>query len=155
MTPAILLYRGRGVISTAIKWRTWGCYSHAALLTSRGTVIEAWHFGGVREVPFQPSDSVDAFQVLGATEETWRQVEDFMRSQVGKPYDFLGIIRFLFRLDSANEAWFCSELVAEAFALAGIPLLNREAHRISPACIGSSPLMIKVESNQHRRPTRA
>lgn len=145
MGPAILLYRGRGFISKAIMWRTWGIYSHAALLTASGTVIEAWHFGGVREAPFVDDPAVDKFVIRGATPAQWIMVEDYMRSQVGQPYDYLGILRFLLRLDSHNTAWFCSELLAEAWREAGLPLLIRPSHQISPQCIATSPLLFRID----------
>lgn len=55
------------------------------------------------------------------------------RSQVGKPYDWLGVAGIGFRRRWQDEdAWFCSELVAWAFAEAGTPLFREHAWRITP-----------------------
>jgi len=152
----VACYKGKSLMSRAIMWLNWSDYSHAALITSRGTVIEAWgegfFQGSVREVPFlwsqhKPGTDVDVFEPIDI--EPWQcaMVEAMARSQVGKPYDWRGVFRFLSRsTPSVDGAWFCSELVAAAFAAAKFPLLNRVPQKIFPGLIPASPrLRLKTD----------
>ena len=57
------------------------------------------------------------------------------RSQLGKGYDYFGLLGILARQRNwqSTEDWFCSELVAWAFAEAGYPLFRVElGSRIVP-----------------------
>lgn len=55
------------------------------------------------------------------------------RAQIGKPYDWRGILGFWLRRDwQSDKAFICSELIAWAFASTGQPLFRQDAHRISP-----------------------
>lgn len=150
----VACYKGKSLMSKAIMWLNWDVYSHVALITERGTVIEAWgegfFQGSVREVPFlwsqhKPGTDVDVFEPIDI--EPWQcaMVEAMARSQVGKPYDWRGVFRFLSRsTPSVDGAWFCSELVAAAFAAAKFPLLNRVPQKIFPGMVAASPRLRKV-----------
>jgi len=148
----ILLYKGIGPFSRAIRFRTrvlsWlppeMDYSHVAWGTDRDTVIEAWP-PEVREVGFhdghRPGTMVHQFSVALSPDQEQR-LELCLRSQIGKDYDWLGILGFLTRDDLAqrNGKWFCSELIAYAFEAAGKPLLARiRPHRMLPGMIALSP----------------
>jgi uncharacterized protein YycO len=150
----IFLYKGISPISRAIVFRTrvssWLpdelAYSHAAWGTSDTTVVEAWK-DGVREVQFErdhrPGTIVDLYHINLAREQV-EGINDFLRAQIGKPYDWLGILGFLVRSDRAHRKtkWFCSELIAEALDLVGKPLLSRcPAHRMLPGMIALSPYL--------------
>jgi uncharacterized protein YycO len=145
----ILLYKGKSLISKAIRWRTWGPYSHAAWWLEDGTVIEAWHKGGVThsESPatlHTPGTVIDVFGVPGIYSFA---VEQFLKEQVGKQYDFAAVLRgFTFRLDRANpEKWFCSELVHSAAIAGGVPLLERiPPWKVDPTKISYSPIIEHV-----------
>lgn len=148
-------YRGKSWVSRAIRVLTYSEYSHTAVRfmcdlevgTDRGVrkiaagnVIEAWS-GGVRLVkdlsaqhtPGTPVDLFELKQPLTAGEAT--QMAAFLVQQLGKPYDYVNVMRFvpLARLLAPRPAagwWtrshvFCSELAMEAFATAGRPLLER------------------------------
>lgn len=59
---------------------------------------------------------------------------DFLRSQIGKPYDTLGILGAALDRDWRNpSSWFCSELIAAALETCGYlnPLTAMNSH-ISP-----------------------
>ena len=61
------------------------------------------------------------------------QLIGFLESQVGKRYDFGGIIALPFRKPwHGKSKWFCSELVAAALLAAGLPRMRIEAHRVTP-----------------------
>lgn len=145
--PCILLFRGRGLISTAIRWQTRSQYSHAALLFPGGkSLVEAWQFHGVQERDISDWQGIDRFAVPSATADQWRTVLEFAQQQVGKSYDYRGVFRFLSRTPaSTDDAWFCSELVFAAFEHAGIKLLHEtSANAVSPAMLALSPLTFKA-----------
>jgi hypothetical protein len=53
---------------------------------------------------------------------------DFLREQVGKPYDTLAIVAFALDRDwRSTDAWFCDELVAAGLEHAGV------VHKLAPS----------------------
>lgn len=140
----ILLFRGRGLISTLIRWQTRGRYAHAAILFPDGeTIIEAWPGPGVRQKKMTDWDGVTVFDVPSHPKEQIDQAVDFARTQLGKKYAYLDIVRFITRTKGNEQnSWFCSELVFAAFQKAGIDLLARiPAWEVSPQGLSISPLM--------------
>ncbi|MBW1672137.1 MAG: hypothetical protein JRJ45_00575 [Deltaproteobacteria bacterium] len=125
----ILAYKGRSIFSKLIKIQTRSDYSHVAFLLDDGTVIEAWALLGVRHVasPTEAHKSgtvIDTFEI--ESEYDSLATMDFLKSQLGKKYDYRGIVRFLTRRKSpADDRWFCSELVMEALRRGGLDLQER------------------------------
>lgn len=149
MKPRIALYRGRSLLSRVIRWRTWSVYSHAAWLCASGTVIEAWTKGGVRHVAnlsvaHTPGTIVDLYEITA--EVDYAAAELFLKRQLGKPYDFLGILGFILRRRCQEESrWFCSELVFSAVLAGGLRLLNTlDPWQVSPGELATSPFLTKV-----------
>lgn len=145
----IALYRGKSVVSRLIRWRTWSDYSHAAWLCLDGTVLDAWQKGGVRHVAnisvgHKPNTPVEFFSVDITPAERIR-IEKFLRDQVGKKYDFHGVLKFISRRKTTHDQqrkWFCSELVSAAFNRIGHPLLARiRDEQVSPGLLAISPLL--------------
>lgn len=144
----IALYRGTSLISKLIRWQTRGEYSHAAVILLDSTAIEAWHKPGqVRRQQslsqgHTPGTAVDIFDVELEPRQEFA-CEDFLRRQLGAPYDFMAIARFLTKRDAdSQEKWFCSELVFAAYEFAGVELLqNITANRVHPSMLSYSPLL--------------
>lgn len=151
--PAIAMYRGRSKLSRLIRWWTRGPYSHAAIVTTAGTVIEAWT-KGVREVAsvstdHAPGTQVDLFAVEGLTPERAKVMEDFARAQIHKAYDYRGLFGFLTRSTHDNEkAWFCSELAVAALRYGGLRPFSdmAPAWKVSPTVLAWSPGLQYVRS---------
>lgn len=141
----VLLFRGRGVISALVRWQTRSVYSHAALLLPDGQILESWQGAGVRVRSFSDWSGVECFSVHGATPAKWRQAVDFGLQQVGSGYDYVSVLRFISRRNAPdNGRWFCSELVAAALQVAGLPLLSRvDPAEVSPAMLSWSPLLVR------------
>jgi len=141
--PCVLLFRGRGTISAAIRWQTRSQYSHAALYTPEGHVLEAWQGEGVRVTVLTDWSNVDAFGVAGMTEAHWYKACEWARTKVGHGYDYWAVCRFVSRrLMPANDNWFCSELVFSALLHAGVaPLMRINAAEVSPGLLACSPLL--------------
>jgi uncharacterized protein YycO len=144
--PAILLFRGRGILSTLIRWQSRGKYSHAAILLPNGRIVESWQGSGVRIKKLKDWRDIDAFAVPGMTTAQWDDAIEFAIGQVGKGYDYLGVLRFVSRRPSPeNERWFCSELVFDALRHAGVDLFERiEGWAVSPGLLEISPRLEPV-----------
>lgn len=144
--PSILLFRGRGLVSSLIRWQSRGDYAHAALLLPSGQVLESWQGAGVRVKTLTDWDGIDRFAVPSMTEAQWADALGFARSKIGAGYDYWGVARFLSRRRaSANDRWFCSELVFAALAHAGVRLFERvEPWAVSPGLLALSPLLNQI-----------
>jgi len=148
----ILLYKGKSWISKVIKWQTFGSYSHAAWWLRDGTVIEAWHKGGVthNDSPatlHTPGTEIDVFDFESGTGFQPVDSEAFLFNQVGKKYDFAPVIRgFVFRVMRDNpDKWFCSELIHSAATAGRLPLLARVSDwKIHPTLLSYSPRLIQI-----------
>lgn len=144
----VLLFRGRGVISALVRWQTRSIYSHSAILLPDGRILEAWQGSGVRIRDLPSGGGIEHFKVKGITPAQWRQAIAFGRDQLGKGYDYVSVLRFVSRRNAPeNGRWFCSELVAAALQVAGLPFLSRvDPAEVSPAMLSWSPLLIREES---------
>ena len=145
----VALYRGTSVVSRLIRWRTWSDYSHAAWVCEDGTVLDAWQKGGVRHVAnisigHKPGTPVEFFQADLTPREIGR-IKAFLRKQVGKKYDWHGVLKFISRRRTTadqQKKWFCSELISAAFAYADCRLLVRiRDEQVSPGLLSFSPLL--------------
>lgn len=138
---SIRLVRDPGISSRIICWWTWGKWSHVEIVTSRG-YLGARLNGGVKVRPFGYVDPVE--QSIRSIEVTPDQYAVFMAyadKQIGKPYDWFGLLGFGIHHDTADdpEKWFCSEYVTACFEKAGVPILDTShAYRISPRDVGLS-----------------
>jgi len=143
MNYRILLFRGKGPISRAIRWQTRSQYSHAALQLPSGAIVESWQGAGVQYREDVSYANVDAFTVPSMTKDQWIVAAQFCLSHIGDRYDYRGVFRFLTRVKPRwDNRWFCSELVFEALQQAGCRLLhNVTSGQVSPAMLSLSPLL--------------
>jgi uncharacterized protein YycO len=68
---------------------------------------------------------------------------DYAKEQVGKPYDWLGVVGIVLKRNWQNDKhWFCSELVAASCIKAGYPLIDvKNPGRVTPSMIYQSKLI--------------
>lgn len=149
----VVLFKGRGLMSRLIEWQTRGDYSHAAIFDEdTGTLYESWQTDGVHKKAdwnVHNDPTVDFFKFQHTKEEA-ETIRAFLESQLGKKYDWLGVVRFVSRTQlkaDAKEKWFCSELVTAALAAAGIRLFkNTEPCEVPPDLIKRSVVLSKYPS---------
>jgi uncharacterized protein YycO len=147
----LLFSHGNDLISRLIRWQTRGDYSHVAIELENATIIEAWHKGGVLHHPdaaafakIHPGAIVTPFTIRDISSKKMTKARNFLLGEVGKPYDFRAVFRFVSRVPATkNNRWFCSELAAAAFAHAGMPLLHQEPEHISPRDLAMSPFLCR------------
>jgi len=142
----VLLFRGCGVLSRLIRRATHCDYSHAGLLFRyRGRVYCLEAVGkGVRLTPV--SRLLDHYPegvfycAVEAPDPVRESALEFGFQQLSLGYDVLGLVRFALALLLAkrlpakpDQRWFCSELVAAAYRVAGVPLTDQLPCYTSPA----------------------
>jgi uncharacterized protein YycO len=116
---------------------TWSQWSHCIVVEDDEFVIDATlRHGGVRRrrladvlAEYPKRDVVE----IALTAEQEQKALDFVRAQIGKPYDVGAIFGFIARQDWASpERWFCNELAEAALREAGRPRFRDELNRITP-----------------------
>lgn len=124
---------------SVINWFDHGSFAHVDSVLPDGTLL------GARSDTAQPGVQIRAADymtfknpvraALTAPDDTVAAYYNFIRSQIGKPYDMTGIVGFAFGRDWHNpNAWFCSELVAAGLEQSGFlqfPLIQ-PANKIAP-----------------------
>lgn len=113
---------GSGLGSGMIKWFGHGAYSHVDAMLPDGTLLGARNddIDGVPAgVQIRPESYVAHETVkrvtLPATADQEALFYAFMRSQIGKPYNKIGIYAFAVNASwSSVDAWFCSQVVTAA-----------------------------------------
>jgi uncharacterized protein YycO len=143
---SILLFKGKGLISSLVRWQTRSEYAHAAILFPDGvTLVESWPFVGVRIKKITDWSNITVFDIPSANSLQLDGALKFAISQAGKKYAWLDIMRFITRTKGdQQDSWFCSELVFASFQKAGINLLERiKANAVSPELLSVSPLLVE------------
>lgn len=118
------------VLIRAVTWSQW---SHVALVDGDEVIEATWP--AVRVAPLAGVIAAhSAHVIVDLPCHSPAEVIKAARSQVGKPYDLTALFGLLMHRDWQEEdRWFCSELVAWAFAQGGSPLFRSEAlHRVTP-----------------------
>jgi uncharacterized protein YycO len=111
-------------------------------------VIEAREGFGVRLLPaieHRRGETHELFTVRDLTDAVADTVWEFARGQLGKPYDWTMVLRFISRRQESRKSrgkWFCSELVYASFQKAGVDLLrDTDPWEVSPGLLARSPLL--------------
>ena len=126
---------GWPVVSPLISWWTGHWANHCDLMTGDRNMISAMPLFGVQEWPQRvvTANKVE-FVRVECTEQQRAKALLYARTQIGKPYDYGGVISFPFRSKwSEQSKWFCSELTAAALDVAGVIRVDKRVNRISPA----------------------
>lgn len=152
----ILGYKGKGLISRLIQFQTRSPYSHVAIELDDGSVVEAWHRGGVAHSEnwmtlHKPGTEVDVFDLNygGLCNFNKEAAAEWALKQVGKAYDFVSVMRFLSRRTApANDKFFCSELVESAIRAGGGKLLNGNPSEHSPRDTLMSPCLSFIKTRK-------
>lgn len=150
----ILLHSGPGFISRAIRFQTRSAWNHASLLFDDRYVIEAREFKGVVRTPVsdiikamtkEPRLRVAVYDFAEPLTETEiERARQHAENQLGLPYDYGAVFRFISRRASViNGRWFCSELVTEVANMATRPLFRETAAwEVSPGLIPRTPVLV-------------
>ncbi|MDX2168267.1 MAG: YiiX/YebB-like N1pC/P60 family cysteine hydrolase [Deltaproteobacteria bacterium] len=149
----ILCFRGRGLVSGAIRWLTRSPYSHVGLVyvfKQRVFCLEATGIGVhlilMSELVKRYHGGIDYYALRDVPPESRDAAIDFGFGQLGKLYDHAGILRFFWfllvgarRRSRERSFWYCSEIVAECYRAAGVTLVPGRVGYVSPADLAASP----------------
>jgi cell wall-associated NlpC family hydrolase len=160
----ILLSADAGIASAGIRLLTTSPVSHAAVYVGAAEVAEALG-GGVRlrtmAKVMEEESVVAVFRHPALDDERAYRLSAFAREQVGKPYDYVGVMMHapfalqrrvcelpgmptLLReaclsmlatfqlIHGGDDRFFCSQFVLEAYRMAGLPLTRARPHWVSP-----------------------
>lgn len=123
--------RNKSLVSKLIRVFCWSNWSHVEFATTTGYL--GAQADGVKIRPFTYQSCESIFRYVDCTIPQYNQVIDYATKQIGKPYDFTGIINLVFHRNwREKDSWFCSELVAASFEAAGIYLIRDDVTRITP-----------------------
>lgn len=165
----ILLSTGGAKVSTIIRGATVSRFSHAALYIGEGQIVEAIGSGvTLQSLRDAMSDDtlVSVYRRMRMSAEQAHQVVRYVRQQVGKLYDYTGVVGAgvtspsgfvislflspivtvggiaadLYNRANPDAAYYCSELVALAFESANVPL-GSGAASTTPADISRSHVL--------------
>jgi hypothetical protein len=106
--------------------RAW--MSHVDSVMADGRLLGAQNVGGVqiREPNYEQFSRAERVSIP-VTDKQEELYWDFLREQIGKPYDTLAIVAFALDRDwRSPDAWFCDELVAAGLEHAGL------VHKLAP-----------------------
>ncbi|MDO5609476.1 MAG: hypothetical protein Q4G62_01610 [Pseudomonadota bacterium] len=132
-TVRVIFTRNHRIGSILLRGFLWSGWSHCAIIDG-DEVIEAVAGVGVRRQPLHALiDSASHHAIIDIPARNPAAVIAAARSQIGKPYDWLGVIGIgLRRRWQSADAWFCSELTAWAFAAGGTPIVRVGEFRVTP-----------------------
>lgn len=150
----ILLYDRDGLMNAFIRFKRGEKYSHVAIASSPGHVIEAiqgkslderpLRFDGLKAI-YRHTEPIDF-------EAGYRWFENEAR---GQKYDWIGLLSFAWAKFQGrqNDKMFCSEFVARFFAKIGKPLFSdiTDADAVSPGMIPYSPFVKPVWIHPDKR----
>lgn len=107
--------RRHGIGSLLLRTYMWDAWSHCGLVDG-DDVIEALIPHGVCRTPLAAFiKRSSAYEIIEIPVPNAEVVLAAVRRQVGKPYDYAGVLGIWFRRNWENtDRWFCSELVAWA-----------------------------------------
>lgn len=131
----LLFTRRRHLGSWLIRLVTWSEYSHVDIIINDSFALGAIAGKGVT---IRRIDDVLAISSKATLMELpdidGRKVVDFLEKQLGKPYDWSGILGiWAHRNWQEDDSWSCAELVAAASAAGGYsPFDSKFQHRITP-----------------------
>ena len=138
----VILVQGRGPISSIIRYFTGNSYTHSACYIGDWKIIES-DWDGVWENTLDKyiDDVYHVYRHPTASKEQLNHAVEWMKMRQGAKYDYLGILgialaimgkKKINKLDNTDRYW-CSELVADGFLHADIPLyVHPKTYRVSP-----------------------
>lgn len=170
----IIVSTGRGFTSGTIRTGTGSDYSHAILYIGDGRVVEAISEGVVERelsLPLGEATLAVALRRRFMTDQARQFVVTSAREQRGKPYDYVGaagaglthkrgmLVALMFPrasytlylaakqnalAENRDKKFFCSELVARCYELAGLPISGEEPSFTTPRAVRVSPQLMYV-----------
>ena len=144
----ILLYDRKGWVNKLIKFKRGEKYSHAAIASYPGYMLEAVQGKMCDEYPLRLDGLAAIYRHREDEVDFELGYEWFQQEARGQKYDWLGLLSFSFAQFQGreNNKMFCSEFVARFFAKISAPLFSTvtDADAVSPGMIPYSPRVYSI-----------
>ena len=140
----IVFTAGMGWTGFVTRFATWGTAGHVAFELPDGRYLDATPSLGVAVHEGLAGEIVGRFTVSCEPDvEAHALAWAHLQAEEHKVYDWTALIGMAVRRDWHNpSAWFCSEIVAQAFEYAGFPLLRADhLNRVTPRDLMMSPCL--------------
>lgn len=144
----------RSPVSALIRFFTWSKYSHVdVIMSDENLVIGAYPGTGVTIAGrHQRVAESKRWAIMDLGDVPIEYVEEHLKSQIDKKYDWGGVLGFLSRRNwDKDDRWFCSELVVWACEQVGYRLFAERSNRITPRDLYISP-MLEFRAGNERKP---
>ena len=131
----LLFTRRHHIGSHIIRAVTWSEYSHVDLLLNESQVIGAAAFKGVVVAPISTRlEGASKAILMGVPVKSVSDAEAFAYAQLGKPYDWPGVIGIGLHRDwQHDDKWSCAEFAAATLRYAGTNLFaDKFYQRVTP-----------------------
>ena len=119
MKIGLAFTKPQSLAGKAVVWRTYDKYSHSVIVMG-----DTLYSSQIPRVVKKPVDGypIAALYEFDVSEETYRAVEAWLESRVGKWYDVLSLVGWLLGIRSIqwNRFHFCHEFCHEALVRAGV-----------------------------------
>jgi len=120
--------------SATVRWWTNSLFDHVEIVVDDATSIGSRPRGGVQIHPFSVFDNrkICDWTLMrysgNLSKNTKNGIINFAKSQIGKPYDWYGILGIAIKKNIEKESeWFCSEFVNTAFFKNNVTLIPRKS----------------------------
>lgn len=151
-TINLVFSRSHNPGSLLIRLLTWSTWSHVALIDGDQVIEAVWP--RVREISLDEFKSLhSATEIVSLLCYDEKAIIAAARSQIGKPYDWTAVIGIGLHRDwQEDDSWFCSELVAWAFAKARNALFRTDRmRRVTPENLWMLAPYRPTQENQQSR----
>lgn len=145
----IILTTTAATVSKAIRWGTKSDISHAMVCVQHGSVIDATsegvHARNPQRLFFDDKCALHVFRLgAGPSPEQAEKICQFVRERIGSEYSTREAVRTVV---GGSSQWtrkqFCSRLIAQAYASAGIALVD-DPNYCAPADLAKCDLLVVV-----------
>lgn len=148
----VVLTAQDAVVSRKIRKATGSDFSHAILYVGDGSYIhsdsEGVHASNTQRLLIENPANVQVYRLIVRDSQAIQKICEYARSEIGKQYSVSEAIKSTLRRrtssPTASNRQFCSRLVAQAYAYAGILLVSNPDY-CYPQDIGNSNLLHRVE----------
>ena len=126
-------YRGQRIFSKIIQWRTFSEFSHCSVEID-GYIYEAIEGTWVRRIKAlktAPKSLIYTIEKV-ITPEQHKNAKKWVKSQLSKPYDYIGLLAFLWvpKRRKTDEKYWCSEFICVLCEYIG--MLEEQIFPVSP-----------------------
>ena len=140
----VFVVHGKHLISRIIRIVTDSHWNHATMYIGKGKYIEANNEGvEIKSLEEYKDKNFEIYRHTRTSRKQQKKIVDHAKKEVGKVYDLFQIIQLFFyflfgirgnaREIGTKNKYICSELVAESYNVAGLPIYkDYHATQISP-----------------------